>query len=141
MNFGVVAGGQYVVKGLVILSGNNSTTDYKFSFRVQADGATPSMRGIGNGLRYDGTVAPPPFSLTATASKTEDRVSQILNMTGTVNTDPIPVGAGIQTIFYTYAFYAVNDATFSYCFALNSTAGFTASTMKGSMMEWKRIDI
>lgn len=128
LQFSVVAGGHYMIDMDLTLSGNNTTADYQFGFRVSAGTQTGkgSTQGLSNGAAIQNLLV-----TAATAAGT----SAVINGVPTANLDDLVA----VRIFY--SFTASANATFSYRFAnAVATAAAISRTWKGSILKYKRID-
>lgn len=127
LQFSVVAGGHYMIDMDLVTSSNNSTSDYKFAFKVSSG----TIDGLGT---------------TQTMTTASGITNLLVSASSSVSTSSISIGAAadINRLLYTrlnFAFYADTNATFKYQFAQNSAiAGTTARTWKGSILRYKRID-
>jgi hypothetical protein len=128
LQFSVVAGGHYMIEMDIVISCNNTSSDYKNAFNVSAG----TMKGSGIAIsNSNGTVAQT-TNITASAG-------------ASTNSNPIGTSlADLDMLFSTkiiYSFTASANATLRYQFAQNSAiAATTARTWKGSILKYKRLD-
>jgi hypothetical protein len=126
--FSVVAGGHYAVAVDLIISGNNTTSDYQFDFNVSAG----TMKGKGVCLAIDAAGA---------------LASTLITAAGAASTTAIVIGAptadldDLMFATLTFAFTASSNGTFRFRFgnALLSL-GRISRTWKDSVMRYKQID-
>ena len=128
MQFSVVAGGQYMIEMDIVISCNNTSSDYLSRLAVSAG----NMKG--NGI-YTAT------GLTGLA------VVTIASAAGVANTNQISMGCpsadldSLLSIKIIYSFTASANAIFKYQFAQNvAIAATTARTLKGSILKYKKIN-
>lgn len=128
LQFSVVAGGHYMIEMDIVISCNNTTTDYKNAFNVSV--GTMLGKGFMIGPTATGAAQVNEYSSNATAASTSLVLgSPVANIDYLVSTKII------------YSFQASANATFSYRFSQNTAVLTTiARTWKGSILKYKRID-
>lgn len=128
LQFSVVAGGHYMVEMNIVVSGNDTSGDYKCVLNVSSGNMIG--RGTYQGVASTGVV----FNSLVTAN-TSNSTLEIVTGAPTANIDHL------VHIRIAFAFTASENATFKYKFANQSAAaGRISRTWKGSIMKYKRID-
>lgn len=127
LQFSVVAGGHYMIRCDLTISGFSTTADYKFGFAV----ASGTMTGKGHSQ-----------SISAAGA-----IQNLIVSANGATTASIAVGAStaglddLTSVSVAFSFTASANTTFKFQFANNTaTAGAASRTWKGSIMRYKRLD-
>jgi len=127
LQFSVVAGGHYMIKCNLTVSGFSMSADYKFGFIV----ASGTMTGKGH----------------SQSISTAGAIQNLIVSANGVSTAALAVGASaaglddLTAVSVAFSFTPSANATFKFQFANNTaTPGAASRTWKGSILKYKRLD-
>jgi hypothetical protein len=128
LQFSVVAGGHYMIEMDIVISCNNTSSDYKNAFNVSAG----TM--MGTGFMF-GPTATGTAQINIYTSNTVATSTSLVLGTAVANIDLL------SSTKIIYSFQASANATCRYQFSQNIAIALTsARTWKGSILKYKRID-
>jgi len=127
LQFSVVAGGHYMIKCDLTVSGFSTTADYKFAFNVSSG----TMTGKGHSQSINAAGAIQNLIVSANGAST---ASLVVGASAAALDD-------LTAVSVAFSFTASANATFRFQFANNTaTPGAASRTWKGSILKYKRLD-